>query len=112
MASARSLKSPATFPLRRLPDMWGLVARAAGGTKGTALTYLAAHHGCAAEETVCVGDWLNDVSMFAVAGRSYAMGHAPSDVKKAARRGPGGRRASWGAGIARAVEDAFHVRVE
>ena len=74
----------ATFPIRRLPDAWGMIARAAGGTKGSALTFVAEHYGCTPEETVCVGDWLNDVSMFAVAGRSYAMGHAPYDVKRVA----------------------------
>ena len=55
------------------------MARAAGGTKGSALAYVAAHHGCTLDETVCVGDWLNDVSMFAVAGRSYAMGQASAE---------------------------------
>ena len=36
----------ARFPVRRLADTWGLVARAAGGTKGSALEYVASHHGC------------------------------------------------------------------
>jgi hypothetical protein len=31
-----------------------------------------------------VGDWLNDLPMFQVAGRSFAMGQAPDAVKSAA----------------------------
>jgi hydroxymethylpyrimidine pyrophosphatase-like HAD family hydrolase len=98
----------AKFPLRRLTGSWGLVARAGGGTKGSALAYVAAHHGLAAEETVCVGDWLNDVSMFAVAGRSYAMGQAPDEVKRAASVVLE-ETSERGGGIARVVEEAFAV---
>ncbi len=100
----------ATFPIRRLADMWGLVARAAGGTKGSALEYVAAQHGCTAAEAVCVGDWLNDVSMFAVAGRSYAMGQAPDEVKRAATSVLA-ETSELGGGIARVVEEVFQVRV-
>ena len=88
-----------------------MIARAAGGTKGSELAFVAAHYGCAPEETVCVGDWMNDVSMFAVAGRSYAMGHAPDDVKKAASVVLV-ETAEHGGGIARAIEEAFGVRDE
>jgi len=101
----------ATFPVRRLASTWGLVARAAGGTKGTALAYLAEHHRCAPEETVCVGDWLNDVSMFSAAGRSYAMGHAPDEVKRLASAVLP-ETSERGGGIARVVEELFEVRVE
>ena len=101
----------ATFPIRRLPDAWGMIARAAGGTKGSALAFVAEHYGCTPEETVCVGDWLNDVSMFAVAGRSYAMGQAPDDVKRAASVVLD-ETAHGGGGIARAIEDAFGIRAE
>jgi hydroxymethylpyrimidine pyrophosphatase-like HAD family hydrolase len=101
----------AIFPIRRLPDTWGMVARAGGGSKGTALGYVAKHHGCTVEETVCVGDWLNDVSMFAVAGRSYAMGQAPDEVKRAASMVLE-ETSEAGGGIARVVEEAFGVRDE
>jgi Cof subfamily protein (haloacid dehalogenase superfamily) len=101
----------AKFPIRRVPGTWGLVARAAGGTKGSALAYVAAHHGCKLEETVCVGDWLNDVPMFAVAGRSYAMGQAPDEVKRTATAVLP-ETSEHGRGIARVVEEAFEVRVE
>ena len=46
----------ATFPFRRESDHWGMVARAAGGTKGTALQWMSDHYGIAMEDTVCVGD--------------------------------------------------------
>ena len=101
----------AMFPIRRLVDTWGLIARAAGGTKGSALSYVAAQHGCALDETVCVGDWLNDVSMFAVAGRSYAMGQAPDEVKHAATAVLA-ETSEHGGGIARVIEELFEVRVE
>jgi len=100
-----------SFPIRRLTDAWGMIARAPGLTKGSALRFVADHYGCAPEDTVCVGDWLNDVSMFAVAGRSYAMGHAPDDVKKTASVVLE-ETAERGGGIARAIEDAFGVRAD
>jgi Cof subfamily protein (haloacid dehalogenase superfamily) len=100
----------ATFPIKRVPGMWGLIARAAAGTKGSALRFLAEHHGVAMEETVCVGDWLNDLSMFAVAGRSYAMGQAPENVKRAASRALE-ETSEHGGGIARAIEETFGIRV-
>jgi hypothetical protein len=72
------------FPFRRDGQQWGMVARASGGTKGTALQWVASHYGVSIEETVCVGDWLNDVPMMHTAGRSFAMGQAPDEVKSAA----------------------------
>ncbi len=98
------------FPFRRDADKsrehWGLVARAAGGTKGTALAWMAAHYGITVEETVCVGDWLNDLPMLECGGRSFAMGQAPAEVKKAATDvldcG-----IETGGGIAEAIERAF-----
>jgi Cof subfamily protein (haloacid dehalogenase superfamily) len=98
------------FPFHRNVDKsrehWGMVARAAGGTKGTALAWMAAHYGISVAETVCVGDWLNDLPMLQTAGRSFAMGQSPDEVKKAAtdvlERGIGD-----GGGIAEAIERAF-----
>jgi Cof subfamily protein (haloacid dehalogenase superfamily) len=74
----------AMFPFRRDTEHWGMVARAAGGTKGTALEWVSEHYGIPIAETVCVGDWLNDLSMMSMAGRSFAMGQAPPEVKSAA----------------------------
>ena len=64
--------------------VWGMVVRAAGVTKGTALEWIANHYGVSLEETVAVGDWLNDIPMMQAAGRSFAMAQAPDNVKAAA----------------------------
>jgi Cof subfamily protein (haloacid dehalogenase superfamily) len=72
------------FPVARLAGTHALVARAAGATKGTAVEWLAQHHGITAGEVVVVGDWVNDVPMFEAAGRSFVMGQAPEHVKRAA----------------------------
>jgi hydroxymethylpyrimidine pyrophosphatase-like HAD family hydrolase len=98
------------FPVSRIPSTWGLVVRACGGTKGTALQWLANHYGCEMEETVVVGDWLNDVTMFSVAGRSFAMGQAPDEVKRAASDVLP-ETSETGGGIARVVREVFGVRV-
>jgi len=63
---------------------WGLVVRAAGVDKGTAIDWVAQHHGVTAADVVAVGDWLNDIPMLRRAGRSFAMAQAPSAVKAAA----------------------------
>jgi hydroxymethylpyrimidine pyrophosphatase-like HAD family hydrolase len=63
---------------------WGLVVRAAGVDKGTAIDWVARHHGVTAAEVVAVGDWLNDIPMLKRAGRSFAMAQAPQTVKAAA----------------------------
>lgn len=52
--------------------------------KGRALRTIAAELGVTAEESIAVGDWLNDLPMLQVAGRSFAMGQAPPPVKEAA----------------------------
>ena len=61
-----------------------LKLRHASEDKGTALRRLAAEHGTTAEHCVAVGDWINDIPMLKVAGRSYAMGHAGPEVRAAA----------------------------
>jgi hydroxymethylpyrimidine pyrophosphatase-like HAD family hydrolase len=73
----------AAFAVKKLGEMWGCIIRAEGGTKGTALAWIARHHGIELDATVCVGDWLNDLPMMAVAGRSFAMGQAPDAVRAA-----------------------------
>lgn len=72
------------FQVEGYERLWGLVVRAPGPSKGTAIEWLARYHGCSVEEAVVVGDWLNDLPMFKVAGRSFAMGQAPDAVKAAA----------------------------
>ncbi len=53
-------------------------------SKGAALVALAAELGVAAQDTAVIGDWYNDLSMFQVAGQSFAMPHAPEDVRTCA----------------------------
>ncbi len=74
------------FPVRRATytGMWGMVVRAAGATKGTAIEWIARHEGVLLSETIAVGDWLNDIPMLERAGRSFAMAHAPEEVRAAA----------------------------
>ena len=72
-----------SFPVRRFAQdaVWGMVVRAAGYSKGTALVWLAEHYQVRPDEVVAVGDWWNDVPMFEVAGRSFVMAQAPEEVK-------------------------------
>lgn len=51
-------------------------------SKGKALTFMAKHFDVPLEYTVAIGDNLNDLSMFEVAGVSIAMGNAEEIVKK------------------------------
>lgn len=75
--------------------------------KATAIGALAAERGLAIEQVVAVGDWINDVTMLAAAGRGYAMGGSIDVVREAADeeldapRGEGGAiaeiaRRVWG----------------
>jgi hydroxymethylpyrimidine pyrophosphatase-like HAD family hydrolase len=75
------------FEVRRqdFAGTWGMVVRASGVDKGTALEWLSAHYGVAVSDVVAVGDWLNDVPMLKRAGLSYAMAQAPDEVKAAAK---------------------------
>lgn len=70
-----------SFTSNRYPDKHALMVRAAGATKGTALAELCRRAGCSLAEAVAVGDWVNDVPMFEVAGRSFAMATAPDAVR-------------------------------
>jgi hydroxymethylpyrimidine pyrophosphatase-like HAD family hydrolase len=75
------------FEVRRedLAGSWGMVLRASGVDKGTAVEWLAQHYGVGLEDVVAVGDWLNDVPMLQKAGQSFAMGQAPAEVRSAAK---------------------------
>ena len=55
-----------------------------GVSKGNALEKLAEHLQIKPERIVVIGDYLNDLEMFKVAGISVAMGNAPQEVKQAA----------------------------
>jgi hydroxymethylpyrimidine pyrophosphatase-like HAD family hydrolase len=69
------------FPLSFSPGNEAMLVRVRGPSKGTALAELCAHHGVGLDEAVVAGDWWNDVPMFEVAGRSFAMPQAPEGVK-------------------------------
>lgn len=55
-----------------------------GCNKGSALAMLAAHLSIPREETLALGDGLNDLEMIQWAGLGIAMGNAPQEVKAAA----------------------------
>jgi len=70
-----------SFGVYAYPGKSALLVRAAGPSKGTALAELCRTAGCTLAEAVAIGDWVNDVPMFEVAGRSFAMGSAPDAVR-------------------------------
>ena len=80
---ARSAREPLdaiTFGVRNGPER--VVRIVAGGvSKGAALAAVARQLGVEQKDVAVAGDWYNDASMFAWAGRSWAMPHAPADVK-------------------------------
>ncbi len=73
----------ASFPAG-VNDTWACMLRLGSHSKGTALEWVARHHGLEPSNVVVVGDWYNDVPMFERAGRSFAMAQAPDDVKRSA----------------------------
>ena len=95
------------FEVKRedLAGSWGMVVRADGVDKGTAIEWLAGHYGVGLEDVVAVGDWLNDVPMLERAGLSFAMAQAPDEVKAAAKQQL--KADIWnGGGVAEAAERA------
>jgi hydroxymethylpyrimidine pyrophosphatase-like HAD family hydrolase len=101
----------AAFPMQRgiRAGLWATIVRSSAGTKGTALRWIAEHYQVALEDTVCVGDWINDLPMFEVAGRSFAMAQAPEEVKAAATDVLP-VRSEEGGGVAHALREAFGIR--
>jgi HAD superfamily hydrolase (TIGR01484 family) len=86
---APGLLQAVTFPAFRAPRSgdsasWGMIVRAAGVDKGTAIDWLSGHYGIAPEEIVAVGDWLNDVPMLRRVGCGFAMAQAPDELKAVA----------------------------
>lgn len=57
---------------------------ASGASKGSALADLARRLAIPLEETMAIGDGLNDISMLRMAGLGVAMGHAPRRVRASA----------------------------
>ncbi|MBS1124290.1 MAG: Hydrolase superfamily [Deltaproteobacteria bacterium] len=95
-----------SFAVSAYPGKSAVLVRAAGPTKGTALIELCRRIGCTTDEAVAVGDWVNDIPMFEVAGRSFAMGTAPEAVRKKATDVLV-RDAGAGGGIAEAIRRAW-----
>lgn len=95
-----------SFGIHAVADAHAVLVRAAGPTKGTALIELCRTAGCTPAEAVAVGDWVNDVPMFEVAGRSFAMASAP-DAVRASATDELATIAGAGGGIAEAIRRAF-----
>ncbi len=95
-----------SFGIHACPGKYALLVRAAGPTKGTALAELCSRAGCSLSEAVAVGDWVNDVPMFEVAGRSFVMGSAPESVASKATDVLE-RIAGTGGGIAEAIRRSW-----
>lgn len=64
--------------------MHHLELRQAGTHKGTGLAHLQRLLGVSQEETLAVGDWINDLDMLRVAGVGVAMGNACPEVRAVA----------------------------
>ena len=94
------------FPVSTAPGKHAVLVRAAGPTKGTALAELCRSAGCALADAVAVGDWVNDIPMFEVAGRSFAMGSSPEHVRAKATDALEAV-AGAGGGIAEAIRRAW-----
>jgi len=97
-----------SFAVSACPGKFAVLTRAAGPSKGTALAELCRGAGCTLEEAVVVGDWVNDVPMFEVAGRSFAMGGTPEHVRAKATDTLE-RPTGAGGGIAEAIRRAWEV---
>ncbi len=59
---------------------WQVDISAAGCSKGAALRRLCEHYGIGIEETLAVGDGINDLPLIRAAGRGVAMGNAVPEV--------------------------------
>jgi Cof subfamily protein (haloacid dehalogenase superfamily) len=95
-----------SFAVSACPGKHAVLVRAAGPSKGTALAELCRVAGCSLAEAVAIGDWVNDVPMFEVAGRSFAMGTAPDHVRDKATDSLDAI-AGDGGGIAEAIRRAW-----
>lgn len=94
-----------TWALHRFEGLGGMMVRASGRTKGTAMAAIGDKLGVSVNEMVAVGDWHNDVPMFEVVGRSFAMKTAPEEVRAKATDQVGCELNEGG--VAEAIERAF-----
>ncbi len=100
-ADSRMAGDISVFPIRGT-DHWVVRLTPTGCSKATGLARLAGRLGMVSAEVAVIGDWYNDLAMFAWAGWSFAMGNAPGDVKRAARRALTAT-SSTGGGVAEAL---------
>jgi Cof subfamily protein (haloacid dehalogenase superfamily) len=94
------------FQVYPFPGKHGVMVRAAGATKGTALVELCRITDVPISEAVAIGDWTNDVPMFEVAGHSFVMGGAPDAIRTKATESLS-RLMGTGGGVAEAVKRAW-----
>lgn len=94
------------FPVAVYPGIHAILTRSAGPTKGTALEVLCREANCTVADAVAIGDWFNDIPMFEVAARSFAMGSAPAAVRAKATDQLDSE-AGAGGGIAEAIARAW-----
>jgi Cof subfamily protein (haloacid dehalogenase superfamily) len=80
---------------------WGIEIYVPGVSKQVGVEYIAKHLGVRQDETMAVGDHLNDIEMLRWAGVGVAMGNALPEVRAAADYVTSGYRED---GVARAVE--------
>lgn len=91
----------ASFPLGG-EQRWAMLVRDRASDKAQGLARLCVREGLDASQVAVVGDWINDVTMFRWAGRSFAMGHSPDDVARHATERLT-RTAKTGGGVAEAI---------
>ena len=89
------------FNLGQSP-VWAVRSLPHGCDKGDMLMRLAARLGLPGTRVAAIGDWFNDLGMFAAAGRSFAMGQAPDAVRKVATDHLAATSATGG-GVAEAI---------
>jgi hydroxymethylpyrimidine pyrophosphatase-like HAD family hydrolase len=73
------------FPIRTTPH-WVLRLTPTGCSKALGLAQVAQQRAISADQVIAIGDWYNDIPMLEWAGLSFAMGQAPPEVQRAARR--------------------------
>jgi Cof subfamily protein (haloacid dehalogenase superfamily) len=84
LADAGQPDDVAAFPIRTT-EHWVIRLSPGGCSKAVGLALLADRLSIPVAEVAAVGDWYNDIAMLSWAGRSFAMGQAPPEVKEAAQ---------------------------
>lgn len=82
MINIQKIFDDSYYVVRSLPEFLEVLNKKAN--KGNALTDLIAELGLKEEEVMAIGDQHNDLTMFAIAGTTVAMGNAIPELKEAA----------------------------